>query len=301
MFQAQYQDTIYQLYKDTPRYQWFYKLIHQLDDTFRGVNITDAAAKQVAYQLILERYETRFVHQSLMDLYTDVLAFSTSNQSRDFPCAPGGIHLYYTDDFVLTLLVSDKMPEEGDAYCSAAHNTSMLCLDGEIAVQRWEYNRTLHNDHWNEQFTNLRLADKGMQRFQSGEVFNTDCRSGFAKINFQSSFVALSMSTRPLLDVQIEFDIGALIPTRMIDTNSDQSNIKMILKILPTLSKNNCNVDEIIALGLTSASHSVRWEAIKAAVLTKASIAEKALFEGLRDSNEDVRISCQRMIDQLSE
>jgi len=193
-------------------------------------------------------------------------------------------------------LASEKMPEESSRFFSLAHNTSILCLDGTISIQRWPFQKRLVNECWDTQFSSTKLLDKESILIESGEFFETDCRSAFAKFEPCGSFVAISLSTRPLLDIQIEFDPTTLKPVRMIDANSDKSQCKVFLKILPMLSQNGCEVDDIIELGLASENHTIRWEAIKASVLTESPIAEQAVLNGLNDSSDDVRQACHRLV-----
>ncbi len=300
MFKVQYKDTIYALYEKSPQHRWFFELITQLDQLFFNVNLENAVEKQHAFKALLIRHEPQDLYRRLSSLYTDVMAFVLSDQTLDLPCGPGGVHLYYNNDFTLTLLASDKMPDESGRQFSLAHNSSIYCLDGEMSIQRWEYQSPLINQYWDRQLSTIKLRDEESVLVKPGEFFDTVCWSGLVKVNLQNRFVALSISTKPLLDFQIEFDSNTLTPLRIIDATSDKSQIKVLLKILPMLSQSGCNVDELIELGLASLDHTIRWEAIKASVLAESGIAERALLLGLQDTNDDVRQSCQRLMSQCA-
>lgn len=301
MFQSRYRDTIYALYKDSPKHRWFFELTTSLEDLFSGVNLDNVLDRQRACESVLSQYETADLYQRLSVLYTDLMALSLSDNMLEFPCGPGGINLYFNKEFVLTLVISDYMPAEDRRFSSLVYNSSTFCLKGEMPVRRWQYKESLSNAHWDRQFPNLVVEDAGSQMVKPGEFLATDCRTGFNKVNKKSSFVAISVDTKPLLDVQVELDSNTLKPLRMIDANSDKSQSKLILKILPALAKDDCDVEDIIHMALDSKDHTVRWEAIKASVLSQASFAELAVLSGLQDVNDDVRHSCQRLVSECAE
>ncbi|ODS23225.1 hypothetical protein AB835_10020 [Candidatus Endobugula sertula] len=301
MFQSRYKNTIYALYKNSPQHSWFLELITLLEGLFDGVKLDNVVEKQYACQEILNCYDSHVLYQQSCALHTDLMALSLTNDELEFPCGPGRLNLYSNSDFVITLLVSDHMPAQNNRCCSSTYNITLVCLQGEIPVKHWQFQEALTNTHWDRQFISTALQEKGHCLIKPGECLISDCQTGFHKVDMQKSFVALSITTKPLLDMQIEFTSDTLRPLHMIDASSDKSRSKIIFKLLPSLARSHCNVEDILQLGLTSSDHTVRWEAIKASVLAESSIAESAVLQGLKDVNDDVRQSCQRMVSECAE
>lgn len=301
MFQTRYGSTIYALYKNAPQHCWFLELINQLETLLDKVSLDNVTEKQRTCQEMLSNYDSNVLYQRLSALHTDLLALALTHDELAFPSATGGINLYYNDDFSVTLLAFDQLPEQDNRLFSSVYNSNTLCLQGEMPVRHWQFQEKLTNSHWDRQFPKVTLQEKSPYRVNPGEFLTLDCQAGFNKVDKQKRFVALSIITKPLLDTQIVFEPNTLKPLHMIDANTDRSRSKIILKALPSLARSNCNVEKVIQHGLASNDYTIRWGAIKASVLAETSFAETAVLEGLKDVNDEVRKSCQRIINECTE